>query len=302
MLFKMLMRLGFERVTPSIVAAAVGEVYHVVGVRKDRRLAGIEISVAVWHPKLDAGISPYRPNLESPVLAAVAPSGAQCNWTWADEAFDLPQIERVIRAFFYGFRSSGDLLAVLEGRAGWEAASERLGSHQSAVRPDIGPGLAKYDVEGGALSITSSKTRMAGILPNLVAGFGFGPSETDPDVQIRRRAGVWDCVKPMVDSYGTIAAIAVYQWIPEVWLAEPAFEGVYHPFNGDLLTDSDGRVSLLSTIRGIDGAQLEELRARLELMLEDWSSRVFDVGTYLATIRSENNIVREKVTRFLKLR
>lgn len=292
----MLLGLGLKSITASSFCARAGDVYHVVGLSRDRRLGGLQIEVAIWHPSLDP--SATKPSLFSPVIAMVAPDGAYEQWTWQDDSFDVVQIERVITGFFLGFRFPADLLACLPARDEWSSMQERI-TEATGSAINFHDAQPSYEVPGGILNVASTRKRMSALLKELCFPLGFEISAADELVATKVRGALHDCVSIRLDKHGTLASVAVFHWLPEIWRADRRLKGIYHPFNGALLHGADDRIWLINPLVTLAVADMDFMREVLNDVLAEWASRVFDVTTYVETVNSEYRLVADKI---LKLR
>lgn len=286
---KLLRRLGFARVSSSVSCARMGDVYHLVGVSTDRRLGGLQIEVAVWHPQLNPNAT--RPTLLSPLIAMVAPDGAHDNWTWGDASLDIVQIERVITGFFSGFCSLEDAVACLEGRDASAYTNANATAQLEVAYPP-----STYHTFGGTLGLPSVTRVMSQFLRELCTPLGFALIPTDDLVMTRSRGRVQDCVSIRLDKFGTLATVAVFQWLPEIWQANRVLRGTYHPFNGSLICGADGRISLVNPIRIAD-SHIDFIRGELTAVLSEWAFKVFDLDTYLPTIKPEYGLIADNIRR-----
>ncbi len=295
---KLIERLGFEKITPSRFWVQVNDIYHLIELRGDRRLGGLMVGLAIWHPLFEDSLTEGKPSgLYSPVVAYAAPNGAFDNWTWDDASIDLIQIERVIRGFFSGFLSSKDIVRALEGIYVWPAyvpsvekmASGGLESYElTKARP-------AYEVIGRGADNLSIEVSISGQIFKYMTSLGFKCDRKNRLLYMRQRGNIHDCVQIRFDIYRTLASIDVFQWTPDLWRADKRLRGTYHPFNG-FEVEFDGRPILFSTanlqvIGDVDiGQGLSVIDSRV--------SDVTDIFTYINSIRPEHSTVAAQLRAF----
>jgi hypothetical protein len=221
---------GFAPLTRSVYWCRAGELIHAVVISKDR-YGEIAISPIVWHSALIRPDEEFKPSsVQSPVCGSVGPSGINSSWTWKTTELDSAFLVSTLKVFFGRFATLQDLRRSLQGTYVTPFFQERL--EQGAARPEIDALVttsAIYAVTGGAIDRIAAHSVAAAFLSNILSLSGFSLAQTEDVVVIRARGEMFDCVRLVLDQFGTFASVVCFPWTTKIWKIDNRWKGTYYP-------------------------------------------------------------------------
>jgi hypothetical protein len=291
--------LGFEKAQRHLFCTRVGKLNHNIFLRKDGLLKGHQFIASVTHSSFEQFATDGVPCHHSPVSGCLSPRGVVENYTWS-EGPDDSELRKLLILFFSCFGRAEDLVNSLSGRYVSAQFAETIANiaengDDDAPMVERG-GVPRYETVGGLMPIAEVGTKIGRQLEKTVFDLGFVAVKGDPLTLIRERLpGVFDCIRVLFDTFGTIFSIQIFSWVKELWAADRRLRGEFHPFNSVFLQSGSAPV-LLSAITATP-----ELFAPLAQSIESTIAQfaaVNSVREYVETIRPEYSLIRERFLRF----
>jgi hypothetical protein len=263
-LASVLKSLGFSKLTPSVLWCRAKNLIHVVAIQKTR-YGETNISALVWSSSLLSEDEIFSPAaIQSPICASVSPRGMTSSWSWRKEDIDPERIASMLRSFFRQFATLDDIRTALGDSYVTPFFIERLenGKPRTEIEEKVSS-QALYEVHGGALDRNQVNEFARGFLSEVLAKKDYVIVKAEDVVAIRTRKGeMLDCVRLVVDDFGTFAVIVCFPWTTKVWNVDKRWKGTYYPMIPRYVGGED-RPMLVDLIEN-QNIDLERLRELLD--------------------------------------
>lgn len=278
--------LGFSALTPSLFWCRAGDLIHVVQNRKNR-YGERDLSALVWSSSLLGEGEEFAPTaIQSPVCASVSPRGMVSSWSWKKEDIDPEFVASMLKAFFRQFATLGDIRAAIGNDYVTPFFADRLEHGQS--RPDVDVRVASratYELLGGARSRKHANDLAYDFLIDVLANTGYSMVQGEDVVAIRPRDGnMLDCVRLVVDQFGTFGAFVCFPWSTKVWSVDRRWKGSYYPMLYRYVGGEDHPI--LVDLSEKQNADRERLRELVEECSAEFSE-IRDVHSFAAHLDSQ---------------
>jgi hypothetical protein len=285
-LANVLKSLGLSKLTPSVHWCRAKELIHVVAIHK-ARCGETNISALVWSSSLLSEGEVFSPAaIQSPICASVSPRGMTSSWSWRKDDIDPEHVASILRSFFRQFATLDDIRAALEDSYVTPFFVERLANGKPRLEiEERVSSQALYEVRGGALGRNRINELARAFLGEILAKTDYAIAKTEDVVAIKpRKEEMLDCVRLIVDEFGTFAVLVCFPWTTKVWSVDKRWKGTYYPMLPHYVGSED-RPMLFDL--------LEEKNAdpeRLRVLIDDCAakfSEISDIHAFAALLDSQ---------------
>lgn len=242
---KRLTGLGFKAITRSLFACRAGDVVHAVFVSKDRYGDAKIHVVACPASFFDADEAFSADQLRSPVCGDVAPRGVISSWTWNEVNVDADAAIEVMLGFLSQFATAEDVRRAMQGTYASPYAQERLQRDVPAPASVLALPLASYPVPGGAVSLVDATAQARARLERALAPLGFMVAKMEDAVVVRQRGKMFDCVRAVMDAFGTHVTLSCFPWPAAMARADKRWKDTYYPMVSYDVMRADGKLMVM---------------------------------------------------------
>jgi len=235
---------GFKAITRTVFACRAGDVVHAVLVKDRHGDAKIHV-VACPAGFFEADQALSADQMRSPVCGDVAPRGVISSWTWEGGNVDADVATEVLLGFFSQFACADDVRRALQETYVTPYAQERLQRDVPAPACVLALPLANYPVPGGAVSLADATGQARAQLQRALAPLGFTAAPQEDAVLVRQRGKMFDCVRAVMDAFGTHVTLACFPWPAAMARADKRWKDTYYPMVSHDVMRPDGKLMVL---------------------------------------------------------